>query len=155
MVDREAFIWEKQMTTSSYVVAEVEDAGDAHCTCGCGWTGSAEDVANIQSCALTPGDPSPVGRCPDCDALVYLDGPLHEVNADSRDSRVTIDLNFFDNNGVLVDGARVEMTREQISDVVDHAAQLMLVYRAGGEIKGILDGLEEALFASGVLEPEQ
>ena len=139
------------MTTSSYVVAEVEDAGEAHCTCGCGWTGTAEKVANIKSCALTPGDPSPVGRCPDCDVLVYLDRPLRVYGADT----VTIDLNIFDEDGVVVDGATSEITRQQISDVIDHAAQLILVYRAGSEIKDILDELEEALFASGVLNPEK
>ena len=151
MVEREAYL-EKHMTTGAYYVAEVEDAEDAPCTCSnCGWKGSAKDVAEIKDCVLTPGDSSPVGRGPDCDALVYLETPLRKDESET----VAIDLKIFDDEGNVVDGATEEMTRKQISDVVDHAAQLMLVYRAGGEIKGILDELEEALFASGVLEPEQ
>lgn len=38
----------------------------------CGWTGHAHQTAEIGHCALDPGDPSPVGRCPKCDCLAYL-----------------------------------------------------------------------------------
>lgn len=65
------------MTTKSYVVAEVEDAGNAACTCqNCDAALTADQVTDIGDCALTPGDASPVGRCPKCDGLVYLDQPL-------------------------------------------------------------------------------
>ncbi len=43
--------------------------------CGCGPCRSAltvADVVEIGDCCLTPGDPSPVGRCPHCDGLVYV-----------------------------------------------------------------------------------
>lgn len=62
------------MTTGPYRVEEVENAGEAACTCdNCGWTGTADKTVDVQSCALTPGDASPVGRCPECDGLAYLD----------------------------------------------------------------------------------
>lgn len=65
------------MTTGPYRVEEVEDAGDAACTCeNCDWKGAADKTVEIHSCALTPGDDSPVGRCAECDGLVYLDKPL-------------------------------------------------------------------------------
>lgn len=43
--------------------------------CGCDpdETLTVGGVEPIGSCMLTPGDPSPVGRCPDCDGLVYAD----------------------------------------------------------------------------------
>lgn len=42
--------------------------------CGCGCTGNTvASVVPIEECSLTPGDPSPAGRCPDCDGLVYVD----------------------------------------------------------------------------------
>jgi len=35
--------------------------------------GPGLDLVEIRDCVLTPGDPSPAGRCPDCEALAYLD----------------------------------------------------------------------------------
>ena len=65
------------MTTGAYNVVEVEDAGEALCVCeGCHWTGPASATDEIEDCALSPGDPSPVGRCPECDTLCYLKAPL-------------------------------------------------------------------------------
>lgn len=44
--------------------------------CGCdGPNRTLAEVAEIGDCSLTPGDPSPAGRCPDCDGLVYVDTP--------------------------------------------------------------------------------
>lgn len=53
------------------------------CRCGaCPWVGTARSLCPIDSCSLTPGDPSPAGRCPDCDALAYLaNGPLERMTA--------------------------------------------------------------------------
>ena len=42
------------------------------CGAACGWQGRYWQAKPIESCSLTPGDPSPAGRCPDCDALVYI-----------------------------------------------------------------------------------
>jgi len=38
----------------------------------CAWNGRAEDALPIVSCVLTPGDPSPAGRCPMCESLAYI-----------------------------------------------------------------------------------
>lgn len=56
---------------------EIEKAGDAlPCDCGsCEWRGPAADLARPDGAILTPGDPSPAGRCPDCGALAYLNRP--------------------------------------------------------------------------------
>lgn len=56
----------------------------------------------------------------------------------------------------MVDGATTEMTLSQISDVVDYAAQLIIVRRSdkhsSGDTDTILDELEEALVVSGVVQ---
>ncbi|MBP1297054.1 MULTISPECIES: hypothetical protein [Bradyrhizobium] len=46
------------------------------CCSSCDWSGTAIECAEIDDCSLTPGDASPCGRCPECDSLAYLDGPL-------------------------------------------------------------------------------
>ena len=62
------------MTTLFYFVDEVDDMGNTPCSCGsCEWTGTASEVTEVEGCALTPGHPSPVGRCPECDSLAYVD----------------------------------------------------------------------------------
>lgn len=46
------------------------------CTCSnCEWSGMGDDLDEIEDCSLTPGDPSPAGRCPDCCSLAYVDTP--------------------------------------------------------------------------------
>ena len=51
-------------------------AADAAAVCECcGWRGTAAGVAAPDGAVLTPGDASPVGRCPECQALAYLDRP--------------------------------------------------------------------------------
>lgn len=81
------------MTTPGYRVTEVEDAGDRPCHCSdCEWAGAADLTVEIGTCALTPGDPSPVGRCPQCDSLAYLDG---EIRAGGT-------LRMFSTEGVLL-----------------------------------------------------
>ena len=69
----------------------------------------------------------------------------------SSSELITLDLNEFDADGIVVDGSTAQMTREQISDIVDHAAQAILVRRAGGNVDAILDELEEALETYGVI----
>lgn len=70
--------------------------------------------------------------------------------------KLTIDLNIFDDEGNVVDGTTAEMTLAQISDVVDHAAQLIIVRRShtrsSGDTDAILDEMEEALVVSGVVQ---
>lgn len=67
-------------------------------------------------------------------------------------SKITLDLNVLDDSGVVVDRMTCELTREQISDIVDHAAQLILVRRDSQDLQGTLDELEEALVVSGVID---
>lgn len=72
------------MTASRYraIVDHVDDSAPACCG-DCGWIGVAVDTAEIGECALNPGDPSPVGRCPECDSIAYVkEAPnpiLHDV----------------------------------------------------------------------------
>lgn len=44
------------------------------CACGnCDWKGALAQLGPVGDCCLTPGDPSPAGRCPECEALSYPD----------------------------------------------------------------------------------
>lgn len=52
-----------------------EDSAPCVCGGGCGWHGTAQWLDEIEDCSLTPGDPSPAGRCPRCGSLAYLDRP--------------------------------------------------------------------------------
>jgi NAD-dependent SIR2 family protein deacetylase len=46
------------------------------CRCeNCDQTYSADKLAPIVDASLTPGDPSPAGRCPECGQLAYVDAP--------------------------------------------------------------------------------
>lgn len=43
------------------------------CDCSdCAWQGYFSALQGIEDCSLTPGDPSPAGRCPECDSLAYV-----------------------------------------------------------------------------------
>lgn len=76
------------MTTETYT-AMVDGVDDnAPCACeDCGWKGAAVETKDIEDCVLTPGDQSPVGRCPECDTLAYIVKPEPDV---SKVARVTI-----------------------------------------------------------------
>jgi hypothetical protein len=42
-------------------------------TCSdCDWDGTVDQVDDIKHATLTPGDASPVGRCPKCESLAYV-----------------------------------------------------------------------------------
>jgi hypothetical protein len=59
------------MRSDTYL-AEIDLAEDTHCDCeSCGWSGTAAELADIEAAGLDPGDPSPAGRCPNCDALAH------------------------------------------------------------------------------------
>ena len=62
------------MDTSVYT-ATLDMPGHAlPCACSsCAWTGATNALVEIVDCALTPGDASPAGRCPECGSLAYLD----------------------------------------------------------------------------------
>jgi hypothetical protein len=54
-----------------------------NCKCGsCSWTGTALELKDIEGAALTPGDESPAGRCPECDALAYIGSDKDERKAE-------------------------------------------------------------------------
>jgi hypothetical protein len=54
-------------------------ADDARCHCDdCDWKGVFSDLKDIDDCSLTPGDPSPAGRCPECDTMAYIVKPEEE-----------------------------------------------------------------------------
>jgi hypothetical protein len=53
---------------------EPNDAAPVACD-SCSWTGHYRDVEYLEDGMLTPGDPVPAGRCPECAALVYLSNP--------------------------------------------------------------------------------
>lgn len=69
-------------------------------------------------------------------------------------NQITIDLNVIDNAGVVVDATTADLTRAQISDIIDHAAQLVLMSRSGQkeQIDLVHADLEEALIVANVLE---
>lgn len=79
-----------------------------------------------------------------------------EIIDETNGAPIMIDLNIMDFEGNVVDGTTAEMTREQISDVVDHAAQLILIRRSAnrssGDMDGVLCELEEALVAADVID---
>lgn len=54
------------------IMDDIDDTLAVTCD-SCDWRGIVANVADIGDCMLTPGHPSPCGRCPSCDALVYLE----------------------------------------------------------------------------------
>ena len=62
-----------------------------------------------------------------------------------------IALNIFSDDGVVVDTTTAELTLDQISDIIDHAAQLILNVRAGRSDVDLSE-LEEALVVAGVID---
>ena len=58
-------------TRYTAIIDYVDD--EVACECdNCDWVGSFVELVDIHECVLTPGDPSPAGRCPLCSALAYL-----------------------------------------------------------------------------------
>lgn len=93
---------------------------------------------------LTPGEVS---------ALLERADQAWEAYKAGEQPTFVIDLNVFDDDGNVVDTAPAELTHAQLSDVVDHAAQLVLQIRGGGDTTSTLAELEEALVVSDVLAP--
>ena len=69
---------------------------------------------------------------------------------------MAISINVFDDEGNVVGETNVDMTQEQISDVISHAAQLISVHRSGrcsrDDIDGIISELEDALTVYGLVQ---
>lgn len=58
---------------------------------------------------------------------------------------IPITLNTFDDAGNVVDTTTMGLSLDAISDIIDHAAQLIIVKRDGGDTSDVLLELEEAL----------
>lgn len=59
--------------TSPYRVLEVYIEPGSEIVCSnCDWQGLPDALLDIEDCYLTAGDPSPAGRCPECEALTYV-----------------------------------------------------------------------------------
>lgn len=66
-------------------IIDPEPKVSASCKCAnCGWVGPFSDLSDIQECALTPGDASPAGRCPNCDMLAYVQELTDVMDEDVR-----------------------------------------------------------------------
>lgn len=63
--------------TSDYIAHTDFAAEPEHTLCmcdSCSYKCTADMLCDIEACYLTPGDPSPAGRCPECNALSYVIG---------------------------------------------------------------------------------
>ncbi len=68
------------------------------------------------------------------------------------EGEITINLNIFDDAGNQVDSTTCPLTEAQISDIIDHASQAILVRRrCPAEVGNVLDELEDALEVSDVI----
>ena len=55
-----------------YQVEHIDAESHGPIVCDCGWRGQLTTAKPIETCVLSAGDPSPCGRCPKCDQLVYV-----------------------------------------------------------------------------------
>lgn len=65
---------------------------------------------------------------------------------------ITIDLNVFDDDGNVVDGTTATLSNDQVSDIVDHASQAIILRREGKNFDSVLNELDEALSSSEVIQ---
>lgn len=64
-----------------YKVQIDKPAPTTRCLCSnCTWSGPFSKLEPIEHAVLTPGDPSPAGRCPECDCLAYVNANNREHN---------------------------------------------------------------------------
>lgn len=78
------------MRDADYLASIDHRAENYNCTCGdCDWSGDVDELDIIEGCSLTPGDPSPAGRCPECGTLAY---PDEERDHDVDKARVAMAL---------------------------------------------------------------
>jgi len=57
------------------IYVEECEAGLRVVGCGCDHHTTTDTMVTCDDAILTPGDPCPAGRCPECYGLVYLDRP--------------------------------------------------------------------------------
>jgi hypothetical protein len=69
-----------EMTSYNAVINYAGHPESIACACSsCDWKGMAVDVMKVKVAYLTPGDESPAGRCPECEALVYVEKPDYKA----------------------------------------------------------------------------
>jgi hypothetical protein len=80
----------------------------------------------------------------------------------SNENMVSVLLNHFDEEGNAVDSSTMELSESNISDIIDHAAQLAVVMRDMANKKAGIDAfdhvyaeLESALVVSGVIAEDK
>ncbi len=75
------------------------------------------------------------------------------MSADNSSVQIEIPLNIFDEDGNIVDTATSVLTPDQISDIIDHAAEVILTFRRGINFvpERDLEELEEALVVADVI----
>lgn len=84
--------------TDSYRVDEVlHKHTNVVCGADCGWRGRYDGGKPIEGASLTPGDPSPACRCPECDALAYPVEPRFVI------AKVDQHVAFVAKNGECID----------------------------------------------------
>jgi len=71
-------------------------------------------------------------------------------------ANVDVTLNAFNDSGLVVGTTNMDLTTAQVSDIVDHAAQLILVADTvddfeSADFAAVLANLREALEAAGVV----
>lgn len=88
---------------------------------------------------------------PTFDTLKELARMAAEEQQSPAGQIITISHNEFDDEGNVVDSSTSDVTVEQVSDIVDHAAQLILLNREGKDIASAVGELDEALTAAGVI----
>lgn len=129
------------MTSTTYTVAEVEDPGHSPSLCSnCQWGGQAIYTGDIGGCCLPPGDPSPVGRCSDCDVLTYVDQPSAEVLL----SRVALS---------VFDACKRAVSKNRSLDGLNLDAIIHSALRPAAEIGAGLAELVESLRCQGIELP--
>jgi len=77
-------------------------------------------------------------------------GGTNSVDTDIVDS-VILNLNIFDADGSIVDGVTSTVSINALSDIVDHASQLVLLKRSGNNVDQVFDELEESLVVADVI----
>lgn len=67
---------------------------------------------------------------------------------------VDLEVNTFDHSGAVNGTAQVNLTGDQLSDVVSHALQAAVMRRAGLSPESVMAELDDALVAAGLLRAD-
>lgn len=81
--------------------------------------------------------------------------PDADANLAEAEPLIELTLNVFDDEGIACDTTSALLTQSQCADIVDHAAQVILLRRDLKGFQVVLDELDEALITAGVLAEEE